>query len=84
MFPFTTGNNTACTTITVVDDRVALEGAEQFTVELTIPPGQPALQLGNNRQTTITITDNDGKSCSFIASSCLKHSNLSLQSSLQL
>jgi len=39
---------------------VALEGAEQFTVELTLPPGQPALQLGNNRQTTITITDNDG------------------------
>ena len=77
-FSFPTRNDIACTTITVVDDRVALEGAEQFTVELTLPSGQPALQLGNNRQTTITITDNDGKNCSFIASSCLKHSNLSL------
>jgi len=47
----------------VVDDRVALEGPEQFTVELTLPPGQPGLQLGNNTQITITITDNDGKKC---------------------
>ena len=46
--------------IAVVDDRVALEGAEQFTVELTLPPGQPGLQLGTDRQTTVTITDNDG------------------------
>ena len=44
----------------MVDDRVALEGAEQFVVELTLPPGQPGPQLGSNRQTTITITDNDG------------------------
>ena len=45
----------------MVDDHVALEGAEQFTVELTLPPGQPGLQLGSIRQTTVTITDNDGK-----------------------
>ena len=77
-FIFPTGNDTACTTIPVIDDRLVLEGSEQFTVELTLPPGQPALQLGTNRQTTITITDNDGKNCYIIASSCLKHSNLSL------
>ena len=46
--------------IAVVDDSVALEGAEQFTVELTLPPGQPGLLLGTDRQTTVTITDNDG------------------------
>ena len=46
--------------IAVVDDSVALEGAEQFTVELTLPPGQPGLLLGTDRQTTITIIDNDG------------------------
>ena len=57
---FTAESDTACTAITVVDDRVALEGSEQFTVELTLPPGQPGLQLGTDRQTTITITDNDG------------------------
>ena len=45
----------------MVDDRVALEGAEQFTVELTLPPGQPGLQLGSNQQTAVTITDNDGR-----------------------
>ena len=60
-FSFPTGNDTACTTIAVVDDQVALEGAERFTVELTLPPGQPGPQLGSNRQTTVTITDNDGK-----------------------
>ena len=60
-FSFPTGNDTACTTIAVMDDQVALEGAEQFTVELTLPPGQPGLQLGTDRQTAITITDNDGK-----------------------
>ena len=59
-FSFPTGNDTACTTIAVVDDRVALEGAEQFTVELTLPLGQPGPQLGSNRRTTITIIDNDG------------------------
>ena len=48
--------------IAVVDDSVALEGAEQFTVELTLPPGQPGLLLGTDRQTTITIIDNDGSS----------------------
>ena len=45
----------------MVDDSVALEGAEQFTMELTLPPGQPGLQLGSNRQTAVTITDNDGR-----------------------
>ena len=61
-FSFPTGNDTACTAIAVVDDRVALEGEEQFTVELTLPPGEPAgLLLGTNSQTTITITDNDGR-----------------------
>ena len=45
----------------MVDDRVALEGVEQFIVELTLPPGQPGLLLGTDRQTTITITDNDGR-----------------------
>jgi len=59
-FTYPAESDTACTIITVVDDRVALEGAEQFIVELTLPPGQPSLQLGNNRQSTITITDNDG------------------------
>ena len=44
-----------------MDDRVALEGAEVFTVELTLPPGQPGPQLGTDRQTTVSITDNDGK-----------------------
>ena len=60
-YSFPTRNNTACTTIEVVDDRLALEGAEQFIVELTLPPGQSALQLGTNRQIIITIIDNDGK-----------------------
>ena len=32
-FTYPAESDTACTTITVVDDRVALEGAEQFTVE---------------------------------------------------
>jgi len=64
-FTFPSGNNSACTTIAVADDHVALEGAEQFTVELTLPPGQPGLQLGSNRQTTITITDNDGRTAKF-------------------
>ena len=45
----------------MVDDRVALEGAEQFAVELTLPLGQPGPQLGINRRTTITINDNDGR-----------------------
>ena len=60
-FTFPAENDTACTTIAVVEDRVALEGAEQFTVELTLPPGQPGLLLGTDRQTTITIIDNDGR-----------------------
>ena len=67
-FTFPTESDTACTSIAVVDDRVALEGAEQFTVELTLPPGQPDLQLGNNRQITVTITDNDGKIAAFFFS----------------
>ena len=59
-------SNTQCLKITIFDDQV-LEGTEDFTGELVgvqtgggVVPNIPRLTI-RPRQTTIQITDNDGK-----------------------
>ena len=54
---FTAGRTEACVQFTVVDDALALEGNETFTVDFVAPP---ATERGSPSPATVTITDDDG------------------------
>ena len=57
------GDSVTCTTIEVVDDRVALEEEERFLLFLTAVGGQ--IMIGEMGQTTVIIQDNDGMPLTF-------------------
>ena len=54
---FATNSDTACVEFTVLDDTIALEGDETFTVTFTTPPGTIP---GSPSTATVTIKDDDG------------------------
>ena len=54
---FGANSDTACVEFTVVDDMIALEGDETFTVTFTTPPGTTPRSLST---ATMTIIDDDG------------------------
>ena len=54
---FAANSDTACVEFTVVDDMIALEGDETFTVTFTTPP---AIVPGSPSAATVTIIDDDG------------------------
>ena len=51
-----------CVSVTILDDDIALEGDEQFAVNLSIPMELhvSGLYIGANPTTIITIVDDDG------------------------
>ena len=54
---FAANSDTACVEFTVVDDMIALEGDETFTVTFTTPPGTGP---GSPSPATVTIIDDGG------------------------
>ena len=56
---FTAGSTEACVQFTVVDDALALEGDETFTVDFVAPP---ETERGSLSPATVTIFDDDGMS----------------------
>ena len=54
---FAANSDTACVEFTVVDDMIALEGDETFTVTFTTPLG---IIPGSPSTATVTIIDDDG------------------------
>ena len=49
-----------CTTVPILNDTIAGEGDEEFTVEFTLDPGTSGVQPGRT-MSTVTIIDNDGE-----------------------
>ena len=54
---FEANDNTTCVEFTVVDDMIALEGDETFTVTFTTPPG---IIPRSPFTATVTVIDDDG------------------------
>ena len=54
---FAANSDTACVEFTVLDDTIALEGDETFTVTFTTPSGTIP---GSPSTATVTIKDDDG------------------------
>ena len=54
---FAANNDTACVEFTVVDDMIAFEGDETFTVTFTTLPGTIH---GSRSRANVTIIDDDG------------------------
>ena len=49
-----------CTTVPILNDTIAGEGDEEFTVDFTLDPGTSGVQPGRTTS-TVTIIDNDGE-----------------------
>ena len=57
-FPASSSSSRQCTSFTIIDDNVAIEGPETFVAVLNLPP---TVQPGQIIETVITILDDDGK-----------------------
>ena len=49
-----------CVSVTILDDDIALEGDEQFAVNISVPMELSGLYIGASPTTIITIVDDDG------------------------
>ena len=57
-----TGSARGCVNFDIINDSIALEPRESFTVMFTVPdPGQAALVNITDPSSTVTIVDNDGE-----------------------
>ena len=65
----TTEAGRACVTIPIIDDELANEDDEQFSVGFDLS-GSP-LVAGTNAEACVTITDNDGKNHLLVITNCV-------------
>lgn len=54
----TPGNSISCTTFDIIDDKIALEENETFSIEV-VPVAGP-VEIGRKNRAMITIEDDDG------------------------
>ena len=57
------GGQTVCGRVPINDDSLGNEPDELFSVTIT-SVSVPGIMIGPNRESCVTITDNDGKCCS--------------------
>ena len=55
-----------CVSVAILDDDIALEGDEQFAVNISVPMELSGLYIGANPTTVITIEDDDGNFTQFL------------------
>ena len=69
----TTSGSKLCVPIAIIDDKIALEGEEQFTLFFAGLPNDEA-QVGPNSEVCVSILDDDGesKNSSHYNSNCVK------------
>ena len=52
-------DRTVCGKVPIVDDKLANEGTEQFSVSITLT-SDPRIRIGPNAETCVNIIDDDG------------------------
>ena len=68
-FETSAGGQTLCGRVPILDDSLGNEPNELFSVTIT-SVSDPAIMIGQNAESCITITDNDGNCCLIIFNRC--------------
>ena len=61
MLTFSPEETMKVVSIPLVDDEVALEETEKYTLSLHVPATQIGVELGRNPEAVLEVLDNDGK-----------------------